>query len=90
MFQIYLEYCIGGAVDAIMHELERPLTERQISCVSWQVCTALEYIHTRGIMHRDLKAGNILLTADGIAKLGKLTTEYFVSVCVKMFADNWQ
>jgi STE20-like kinase len=70
VLQIYLEYCVGGAVDAIMHELERPLSEVQISCVSRQLCNALEYIHARGIIHRDLKAGNILLTAEGVAKLG--------------------
>lgn len=70
---MYLEYCIGGAVDAIMHELERSLTELQICCVCQQLCSALEYIHGRGIIHRDLKAGNILLTADGVAKLGTVS-----------------
>ena len=78
-----MEYCFGGAVDAVMHELERPLTELQISCVTRQLCQALDYVHMRGIIHRDLKAGNILLTGDGVAKLGIVI---FVGVLYKMFA----
>jgi len=69
-----LEYCFGGAVDAIMHELERPLSELQIGCVTRQLCGALDYVHMRGIIHRDLKAGNVLLTVDGVAKLGNCDT----------------
>jgi len=70
LLQIYLEYCIGGSVDGIMHELERPLNEPEIACVCSQMCAALEFIHSHSIIHRDLKAGNILLNAEGRAKLG--------------------
>ncbi|CAK5079277.1 unnamed protein product [Meloidogyne enterolobii] len=52
-----LEYCAGGAIDSIMAELDKPLTEPQIAYV------------THAVIHRDLKAGNILLSADGIVKL---------------------
>jgi len=72
--QIYLEYCVGGSVDGIMHELERPLSELQISCICHQICEALEFIHGRNVIHRDLKAGNILLNAEGLAKLGTLNS----------------
>jgi len=70
VLQMYLEFCVGGSVDGIMHELERPLSELEISCVCWQVCAALEFIHSHGVIHRDIKAGNILLNAEGVAKLG--------------------
>lgn len=66
---ILIEFCGGGAVDAVMLELERPLTEPQIRVVCKQVLEALLYLHNNKVIHRDLKAGNILLTLDGDVKL---------------------
>uniref|UniRef100_A0A4W6D0J6 non-specific serine/threonine protein kinase n=1 Tax=Lates calcarifer TaxID=8187 RepID=A0A4W6D0J6_LATCA len=66
---ILIEFCAGGAVDAVMLELERPLTEPQIRVVCKQTLQALVYLHDNKIIHRDLKAGNILLTLDGDVKL---------------------
>ncbi|KAK2824397.1 hypothetical protein Q5P01_021572 [Channa striata] len=66
---ILIEFCAGGAVDAIMLELERPLTEPQIRVVCKQTLEALSYLHENKIIHRDLKAGNILLSLDGDVKL---------------------
>uniref|UniRef100_A0A8C5HTU9 non-specific serine/threonine protein kinase n=1 Tax=Gouania willdenowi TaxID=441366 RepID=A0A8C5HTU9_GOUWI len=68
---ILIEFCAGGAVDAVMLELERPLTEPQIKVVCRQTLQALVYLHHNKIIHRDLKAGNILLTLDGDVKLGQ-------------------
>ncbi|XP_038152486.1 STE20-like serine/threonine-protein kinase isoform X1 [Cyprinodon tularosa] len=66
---ILIEFCAGGAVDAIMLELERPLTEPQIRVVCKQTLEALTYLHEKKVIHRDLKAGNILLSLDGEVKL---------------------
>uniref|UniRef100_A0A3B5KZ16 non-specific serine/threonine protein kinase n=1 Tax=Xiphophorus couchianus TaxID=32473 RepID=A0A3B5KZ16_9TELE len=66
---ILIEFCAGGAVDAIMLELERPLTEPQIRVVCKQTLDALTYLHEAKVIHRDLKAGNILLSLDGEVKL---------------------
>ncbi|KAM7385483.1 hypothetical protein PAMP_001565 [Pampus punctatissimus] len=66
---ILIEFCAGGAVDAIMLELERPLTEPQIRVVCKQTLDALCYLHENKVIHRDLKAGNILLSLEGDVKL---------------------
>lgn len=52
-------------------ELDRGLTEPQIKVVARQMLDALVYLHSMKIIHRDLKAGNILLMLDGDIKLGK-------------------
>ncbi|PIO77752.1 kinase domain protein, partial [Teladorsagia circumcincta] len=64
-----LEFCGGGAVDAIMIELEKPLTEKQIAYVARYTCEAIAFLHDNNVIHRDLKAGNILLTSDAVVKL---------------------
>uniref|UniRef100_A0A671X6D9 non-specific serine/threonine protein kinase n=1 Tax=Sparus aurata TaxID=8175 RepID=A0A671X6D9_SPAAU len=66
---IMIEFCPGGAVDATMLELDRGLTEPQIKVVCRQMLEALVYLHSMKIIHRDLKAGNILLMLDGDIKL---------------------
>ncbi|RVE64113.1 hypothetical protein OJAV_G00143000 [Oryzias javanicus] len=66
---IMIEFCPGGAMDANMLELDRGLTEPQIRVVCRQMLEALVYLHSMKIIHRDLKAGNILLTLDGTIKL---------------------
>ncbi|KAM7042768.1 serine/threonine-protein kinase 10 isoform 2-T2 [Acridotheres tristis] len=64
-----IEFCPGGAVDATMLELDRGLTEPQIQVICRQMLEALQYLHGKRIIHRDLKAGNVLLTHDGDIKL---------------------
>ncbi|XP_041864640.1 serine/threonine-protein kinase 10 [Melanotaenia boesemani] len=66
---IMIEFCPGGAVDAVMLDLDRGLTEPQIKVVCRQMLEALDYLHGMKIIHRDLKAGNILLMQDGEIKL---------------------
>uniref|UniRef100_A0A250YLT1 non-specific serine/threonine protein kinase n=1 Tax=Castor canadensis TaxID=51338 RepID=A0A250YLT1_CASCN len=66
---IMIEFCPGGAVDAIMLELDRGLTEPQIQVVCRQMLEALDFLHSKKIIHRDLKAGNVLMTLEGDIRL---------------------
>lgn len=68
-----MEFCGGGALDSIMIELEKGLTESQIRYVCHEMCEGLRFLHSCFVIHRDLKAGNVLLTVDGQVKLGTET-----------------
>ena len=75
--QMLLEFCDGGAVDSIMVELDRGLKEPQIAYITRGMVEGLQYLHQHKVVHRDIKAGNVLLTTDGGVKLSesaKLTT----------------
>lgn len=64
-----LEFCSGGALDDLILELERGLNEEQIRVVCKQMFECLHFLHTHKVIHRDLKAGNLLLTNEGNIKL---------------------
>ncbi|XP_036145795.1 STE20-like serine/threonine-protein kinase isoform X3 [Monomorium pharaonis] len=64
-----IEYCDGGAVDSIMVELEKALTEIQIAYICQHMTKGLAFLHKSKVVHRDLKAGNVLLTMAGGVKI---------------------
>lgn len=41
------------------------MNEEQIATVCLSVLRALSYLHTQGVIHRDIKSDSILLTSDG-------------------------
>ncbi len=46
-----------------------PFTEKEISAIGMQIAAALEEAHEKGVAHRDLTPGNIMLTPKGQAKV---------------------
>lgn len=68
-------------------ELDRGLTEPQIKVVCRQMLEALAYLHSMKIIHRDLKAGNILFMLDGDIKLGEgLDLLIYLTFCERLCA----
>ncbi|XP_059226110.1 mitogen-activated protein kinase kinase kinase kinase 5 isoform X4 [Stomoxys calcitrans] len=65
---ICMEYCGGGSLQDI-YQVTGPLSEQQIAYMSRETLKGLEYLHSMGKMHRDIKGANILLTEYGDVKL---------------------
>jgi classical protein kinase C/novel protein kinase C epsilon type len=59
---------IGGG-DMMFHIQHRKFTEEQARFFAAEILLALEFLHRRNIVYRDLKLDNILITLDGHAKL---------------------
>jgi serine/threonine protein kinase len=66
---IVMEYCAGGSLSDLKEITNRNLTESELRLVMCYCILGLRHLHNFMSIHRDIKAGNILLTVDGIAKL---------------------
>ncbi|KAK4049341.1 Serine/threonine kinase [Microbotryomycetes sp. JL221] len=62
-----MEYVSGG--DLMLHIQREQFTPRRAKFYAAEVLLALEYFHQNGIIYRDLKLDNILLTLDGHIKV---------------------
>lgn len=60
-YYLVLDYCQGGGLDRVVRE-RKPLPEHDAKHVIRQVLSALDYCHSMGQIHRDVKAENILLS----------------------------
>ncbi|KAF2144584.1 uncharacterized protein K452DRAFT_222876 [Aplosporella prunicola CBS 121167] len=65
---IFLEYIPGGSVGSCLRKHGK-FEEAVVSSLTRQTLDGLAYLHREGILHRDLKADNILLDLDGTCKI---------------------
>jgi len=65
---IFLEYISGGSVGSCLRKHGK-FEEAVVSSLTRQTLCGLAYLHREGILHRDLKADNILLDLDGTCKI---------------------
>ncbi|KAI9784172.1 MAG: hypothetical protein M1839_002677 [Geoglossum umbratile] len=67
---IVAEFCTGGSVHALMKA--RPqigLEEKYIIVIARELAEALKWVHDVGMIHRDIKSANVLISEDGSVQL---------------------
>ena len=65
---IFLEYISGGSIGSCLRKHGK-FEEPVVASLTRQTLSGLAYLHREGILHRDLKADNILLDLDGTCKI---------------------
>lgn len=68
---LVLEYVDGPSCQFLL-DRTGPLAVRDAARIALDIAMALEYLHGRRLVHRDIKPGNILLTTSGVSKLSDL------------------
>lgn len=66
-YYLVMEYVEGPSLEKKVRQ--QPLPTWQAVCYVKQVLAGLEYVHEQGILHRDVKADNVLISDDGTPKL---------------------
>ncbi len=65
---IAMEFVDGSNLGEILARPQRPGMDLLLSIFE-QTAVALDYAHSRGVVHRDIKPGNIIVREDGVAKI---------------------
>ena len=61
---LVMDYIEGQTLDDLLAEKEK-LTEEETIRILSPVAAALDYAHTKGVVHRDVKPGNVMIAKDG-------------------------
>lgn len=72
---VIMEFMEGGSLtDVVTFNI---MTEGQIASVCRETLKGLQHLHSKGVIHRDIKSDNILLSNEGHIKLSKFITPFF-------------
>jgi len=67
-YQMVMEFVEGESLSDIL-ERWRPIKSDMALAIVHQICLGLEHAHSKGIVHRDIKPGNIMITTYGRVKI---------------------
>ncbi|KAG5481807.1 hypothetical protein LSCM4_06883 [Leishmania orientalis] len=78
--RIYMEWMPSGSLqDVLRHHPRGVLRESVVRRYARDVVSGLAYLHSRGVIHRDVKPANMLLSSDGTVKLTDFGTSLVFS-----------
>lgn len=63
-----MEYCPGGSLQAVFEA--GPVNIKRALSLATEATQGLKHLHGKGMLHRDIKPGNILVAKNGSAKIG--------------------
>jgi serine/threonine protein kinase len=66
----------------IVRRMTEPFSMGKIKCIVHQLLQGIHFMHSNGLMHRDIKTPNLLLTEDGILKLAGSSRINLQLLCV--------
>jgi len=77
---VLMEHVSGGSLRSLLLKYG-PLPERVAIAYTHQVLEALTFLHSQGIVHRDIKGANVLVTTAGVIKLSDFGAAKIVRGC---------
>ena len=66
---LVMEFCAGASLGHRLHA-GRPISHDDAFRWGAVLCDTLDFVHGKGIVHHDIKPGNILFSHDGVIKIG--------------------
>eukprot|EP00759_Apiculatamorpha_spiralis_P047975 PhF_6_TR43387/c0_g1_i1/m.66588 len=69
LLDIFMEFVQGGSLGNLVKRLDEPLNETVVRRYAKQILAGIHYLHENGIIHRDIKADNVLLNDNGCVKI---------------------
>jgi serine/threonine-protein kinase len=82
-YYIVMEYVDGQPLSEVLRGAG-PLHPRRAAEIAFEVAGALGFAHQRGVVHRDVKPGNVLISTNGVAKV----TDFGIARAISSGADE--